>query len=102
MTTRYLLVFCFSLSLGFAVYAADPPQPKADATTEKPAESKATAIEDETGMCFKGTNCDGEKIGVKTISDCKTASGNSWYGHAMIGGHDRCISNEVDSLDWKQ
>jgi hypothetical protein len=102
MITRYLFMFCFSLSLGFAAYAADPAQPKTNETTEKPATDKATAIEDETGMCFRGTNCDGEKMGYKTIADCKTASGNSWHGHTMIGGHDRCISRDIDNLDWRQ
>ncbi len=101
MMTRYLFVFCFSLSLGLAAYAADPAQPKANAAAEKPAKSNATAIGDETGMCFKGTGCDGEKIGYKTIPGCKKARGNSWYGHTIIGGHDKCVSKDRDHLDWK-
>jgi hypothetical protein len=101
MMTRYLFVFCFSLSLGLAAYAADPAQPKANAAAEKPSKSNATAIGDETGMCFKGTSCDGEKIGYKTIPNCKKARGNSWYGHTIIGGHDKCVSKDRDHLDWK-
>ncbi len=77
MMIRCLFVFCFSMSLGFAAYAADPAQPKANVTTEKPAKGKATAIGDETGICFKGMSCDGEKIGYKTIPDCKKARGKA-------------------------
>lgn len=98
---RCLFMFCFGLSLGFAAYAADPALPKSNATTEKPAKDKATAIGDETGVCFRGMSCDGEKIGYKTIHDCKKARGNSWYGHTMIGGHDKCVSKDIDHLDWK-